>query len=200
MQREFLKGLGLDDEAIEKVMAEHGKDVTAAKQQMSDVEAERDGLKTQLQERDKDIEDLKKNSGTSEELKQQITELQQKNKELETTYQSELAETKKNSAIELALAGAKAKNPKAVKALLDIDKLELTDEGIKGLDEQLQTLQESDSYLFGEETKASNPDPQWGMAGNKTQTPQAKSLAEYSYQELADLKANDPAAFESLTK
>lgn len=166
MQREFLKGLGLDDEAIEKVMAEHGKDVTAAKQQMSDVEAERDGLKAQLSERDKDIEDLKKNSGTSDELKQQITDLQQKNKDLESTYQSELAATKKNSAIELALAGAKAKNPKAVKALLDGDKLELTEEGIKGLDEQLSALQESDAYLFGEEQKSSNPDPQWGSEGN----------------------------------
>lgn len=166
MQREFLKGLGLDDEAIEKVMAEHGKDVTAAKQQMSDVEAERDGLKAQLTQRDADIEDLKKNSGTSEELKQQINDLQQKNKDLESTYQSKLAETKKNSAIELALAGAKAKNPKAVKALLDGDKLELTDEGIKGLDEQLQALQESDAYLFEEEAKASNPDPQWGADGN----------------------------------
>ncbi|HHB1724937.1 TPA: phage scaffolding protein, partial [Listeria monocytogenes] len=64
MQREYLKGLGLEDEVINKVMAENGKDVTAAKQQLSEVEAERDGLKSQLTQRDKDIDDLKKNSGT----------------------------------------------------------------------------------------------------------------------------------------
>ncbi|HFQ5704741.1 TPA: phage scaffolding protein [Listeria monocytogenes] len=199
MQREYLKGLGLEDEVINKVMAENGKDVTAAKQQLSEVEAERDGLKSQLTQRDKDIDDLKKNSGTGEELKKQIEDLQQKNKDLESDYQSEIAETKKNSAIELALASAKAKNPKAVRALLDNDKLELTDEGLKGLDEQLGALQESDAYLFAQESE--NVAPKWGINGNQTNNnPTSKSLADYSYQELADLKTSDPATFESITK
>ncbi|EAC2557577.1 phage scaffolding protein [Listeria innocua] len=199
MQREYLKGLGLEDEVINKVMAENGKDITAAKQQLSEVEAERDGLKSQLTQRDKDIDDLKKDSGTSEELKKQIEDLQQKNTDLESNYQSEIAETKKNSAIELALASAKAKNPKAVRALLDNDKLELTDEGLKGLDEQLGALQESDAYLFAQESE--NVAPKWGINGNQTNNnPTSKSLADYSYQELADLKASDPATFESITK
>ncbi|EHA0864197.1 scaffolding protein [Listeria monocytogenes] len=199
MQREYLKGLGLEDEVINKVMAENGKDITAAKQQLSEVEAERDGLKSQLTQRDKDIDDLKKDSGTSEELKKQIEDLQQKNTDLESNYQSEIAETKKNSAIELALASAKAKNPKAVRALLDNDKLELTDEGLKGLDEQLGALQESDAYLFAQESE--NVTPKWGINGNQTNNnPTSKSLADYSYQELADLKTSDPATFESITK
>ncbi|EAC3296745.1 phage scaffolding protein [Listeria monocytogenes] len=165
MQREYLKGLGLEDEVINKVMAENGKDITAAKQQLSEVEAERDGFKSQLTQRDKDIDDLKKDSGTSEELKKQIEDLQQKNKDLESDYQSEIAETKKNSAIELALASAKAKNSKAVRALLDNDKLELTKEGLKGLDEQLEALQESDAYLFAQESEAV---PKFGFSGNPT--------------------------------
>ncbi|EAE8883110.1 scaffolding protein [Listeria monocytogenes] len=199
MQREYLKGLGLEDEVINKVMAENGKDITAAKQQLSEVEAERDGLKSQLTQRDKDIDDLKKDSGTSEELKKQIEDLQQKNTDLESNYQSEIAETKKNSAIELALASAKAKNPKAVRALLDNDKLELTKEGLKGLDEQLGALQESDAYLFAQESE--NVAPKWGINGNQTNNnPTSKSLADYSYQELADLKTSDPATFESITK
>ncbi|EAG5398894.1 TPA: phage scaffolding protein [Listeria monocytogenes] len=199
MQREYLKGLGLEDEVINKVMTENGKDITAAKQQLSEVEAERDGLKSQLTQRDKDIDDLKKDSGTSEELKKQIEDLQQKNTDLESNYQSEIAETKKNSAIELALASAKAKNPKTVRALLDNDKLELTDEGLKGLDEQLGALQESDAYLFAQESE--NVAPKWGINGNQTNNnPTSKSLADYSYQELADLKTSDPATFESITK
>lgn len=108
---------------------------------------------------------MKKDSGTSEELKKQIEDLQQKNTDLESNYQSEIAETKKNSAIELALASAKAKNPKAVRALLDNDKLELTKEGLKGLDEQLGALQESDAYLFAQESEAV---PKFGFSGNPT--------------------------------
>ncbi|KAF3476525.1 scaffolding protein, partial [Listeria monocytogenes] len=37
MQREYLKGLCSEDAVINKVMAENGNDVTAAKQQLSEV-------------------------------------------------------------------------------------------------------------------------------------------------------------------
>ncbi|MEY6548799.1 phage scaffolding protein, partial [Listeria monocytogenes] len=79
---------------------------------------------------------------------------------------AKLVETRKGAALDLALANAKARNPKAVKALLDNDKLELTDEGLKGLDEQLGALQESDAYLFAQESE--NVALKWGVSGNQT--------------------------------
>ena len=40
------------------------------------------------------------------------------------------------------------RNSKAVSALLDLDKVSLSDKGLEGLDDQLTALKESDSYLF----------------------------------------------------
>ncbi|ENG4426136.1 scaffolding protein, partial [Listeria monocytogenes] len=54
-------------------------------------------------------------------------------------------------------------------------------------------------YLFAQES--GNVAPKWGINGNQTNNnPTSKSLADYSYQELADLKTSDPATFESITK
>ncbi|MDY4307490.1 phage scaffolding protein [Enterococcus mundtii] len=55
---------------------------------------------------------------------------------------------RKNAAIELALTQAGAKNITAVKALLKADELEMTDEGIKGLDEKVATLKKMKVTCF----------------------------------------------------
>ncbi|EAE3852793.1 phage scaffolding protein [Listeria innocua] len=199
MERDFLKELGLEKETIDSIMAEHGKSIQNEKDKVTSAEAERDGLKSQLAQRDDDIEALKTDSGTSKSLKTQLETLQDNYETLKKDSEAKLVETRKGAALDLALANAKARNPKAVKALLDNDKLELTDEGLKGLDEQLGALQESDAYLFAQESE--NVAPKWGINGNQTNNnPASKSLADYSYQELADLKASDPATFESITK
>ena len=60
MNREFLKGLGLEDEVVEKVMAEHGKTVNQTKSDLKAVEEERDNLSTQIKERDTQLKKLDK--------------------------------------------------------------------------------------------------------------------------------------------
>ncbi|EAF8621960.1 scaffolding protein [Listeria monocytogenes] len=163
MERDFLKELGLEKETIDSIMAEHGKSIQNEKDKVTSAEAERDGLKSQLAQRDDDIEALKTDSGTSKSLKTQLETLQDNYETLKKDSEAKLVETRKGAALDLALANAKARNPKAVKALLDNDKLELTDEGLKGLDEQLGALQESDAYLFGQESEKV---PKFGFSGN----------------------------------
>ncbi|MVN68859.1 scaffolding protein, partial [Listeria monocytogenes] len=64
MERDFLKELGLEKETIDSIMAEHGKSIQNEKDKVTSAEAERDGLKSQLAQRDDDIEALKTDSGT----------------------------------------------------------------------------------------------------------------------------------------
>ncbi|EGP2725260.1 scaffolding protein [Listeria monocytogenes] len=163
MERDFLKELGLEKETIDSIMVEHGKSIQNEKDKVTSAEAERDGLKSQLAQRDDDIEALKTDSGTSKSLKAQLETLQDNYETLKKDSEAKLVETRKGAALDLALANAKARNPKAVKALLDNDKLELTDEGLKGLDEQLGALQESDAYLFAQESEKV---PKFGFSGN----------------------------------
>lgn len=47
-----------------------------------------------------------------------------------------------------ALKDSKAKNPKAVKALLDLTKLTFNDDSIEGLEEQLATIKQDNDYMF----------------------------------------------------
>ncbi|MBR4173501.1 MAG: phage scaffolding protein, partial [Clostridia bacterium] len=52
-----------------------------------------------------------------------------------------------------AIASSGAKNKKAVKALLELDKITLEKDGLKGLSEQIEGLKKSCDYLFESETK-----------------------------------------------
>ena len=54
---------------------------------------------------------------------------------------------KKNNAVDMAIMQAKGKNTKAIKALIDMEKVTLKDDGtLEGLD--IEGLKKSDSYLF----------------------------------------------------
>lgn len=60
-----------------------------------------------------------------------------------------------DTALEAALSAAKAKNPKTVKALLNMDGLKLSDGQIIGLKEQLESIQKDNDFLFeGEQQQA----------------------------------------------
>lgn len=65
--------------------------------------------------------------------------------------QADMSKLMFDFALDKALAAAKARNPKAVKALLELDKLKLDGDSIIGLKEQLEPLTTSDSYLFDTE-------------------------------------------------
>ena len=56
MKRKFLEDLGLEKEAIDKIMAENGNDVNAAKADYEAMKQERDTMATQVAERDKQLE------------------------------------------------------------------------------------------------------------------------------------------------
>lgn len=153
MEREYLKGLGLEDEVIGKIMSEHGKGIQAAKGDLSTALTEVESYKEQLAQRDKDILALKDSSGSKKALEEQIAKMELDYKEEKETLQNKIAETKLNSALDLTLTQANVRNPKAVKALLELDKVKLTDNGLEGLDEQITALKEKEGYLFGEGSK-----------------------------------------------
>lgn len=169
MNREFLKELGLSDEQVESIMKEHGKTVNSTKdeldkikQEKQSVESERDTLKSQNDERDKKLEELQNNSEGNEELKATIDELKRANAKEKEELEQQLREQKFNYELDQKLLGHKVRNVKAVRALLDTDTIKMDDEGIKGLSEQIENLQETDSYLFDTENSEggqSTPQP-----------------------------------------
>lgn len=71
----------------------------------------------------------------------------------ETKYNTDIAAVKLDSAVNMALVEAKAKNPKLAKAALDMSIIKLDGEKLTGFTEQLDKLKESDAYLFETETQ-----------------------------------------------
>lgn len=202
MNREELKELGLTDEQIDKVMASHGKVVNSIKDKADKVdglESQIEDYKKQIADRDTQLEELGEKAKGNEELTAQINELKQQNETTKSEYEEKLQQQAFDHKLESTLSGAKVKNVTAVKALLDIDSIKLDGDKLLGLDDQLNNLKEKESYLFEQEEKPNSPtivapgNPNGGQ-------PTTKSIAEMSYQELADLKANNPAQFAELTK
>ena len=118
------------------------------RERLNDKQDKIEMLEEQLDERDNQIEQLKEDTNATEELQNKIEELQEKNEQTEQELQEQLQQQRLESEVEKALLKNNARNPQAVKALLDDESIELTDDGVKGLDEQLENLQETDGYLF----------------------------------------------------
>ena len=152
--KEKLIELGIGEELIKSIMEEQEKELKGyiKKETFEEEQNQVKELKKQLKERNTQLENLKKNSGDNEELKNQITELQKTNVENEQKYQEQLKEFKINSAIENVAVKNGAKNTKALKALLNFEGITVTDEGVIGLNEQIEKLKESESFLFEKET------------------------------------------------
>ena len=101
-------------------------------------------------------------------------------------------------ALSNALANAKAKNAKAVKALLDMDALKLNGDEIIGLKEQLERVKAENSYLFESDKKT--PEvvrPTGGVA--PTQTTE-EAFGKMGYLARLALKRSNPNLYQELTE
>ncbi|MBS5821540.1 MAG: phage scaffolding protein [Enterococcus gilvus] len=183
MKREELKELGLTDEQIGSVMALHGVTVNELNSKVSTAEQQATQYQEQLDKNQSELDDFKAKSKGNEDLEQQVTDLQTRLDQNKTDSEQQIADIKKSSAIDLALTQAGAKNIKAAKALLDGESLELAEDGLKGLDDQLAALKESDGYLFDSNEPAS-PKP-----GNKKATFNGNASSAQNVEEDAFAKA-----------
>ena len=119
MKRDFLKSLNLSDEAIDKIMTENGNDINGLKAKITELEGQVTDYKGQVSDRDKQLESLKNATGDVESLKAQISKLQDENKAAAQGYEAKIKQMQIDNAVNVALSNAKAKNAKAVRALLD---------------------------------------------------------------------------------
>lgn len=153
MTRKQLEDLGLTKEQADSIMKINGDDIENAKgtaaTEIKNLQTEVEGLKTQVGDRDKQLETLKASAGDNADLKKQIEDLQTENATAKANHESELNQLKIDFAVEKALTGAKAKNIKAVKALLELNDAKFDKDGnVKGLAEQIEKLTSGDDTKF----------------------------------------------------
>lgn len=123
----------------------------------SKLKDQKEQLDEQLKTNQTELDGLKESAKGNEELTKQLSDLQAKFDESEKASQAAIAEKEKDFAIQLALKEANALDESIVLGLLDKDTIKVTDEGLKGLSEQLDGLKESKSFLFREIDPESTP-------------------------------------------
>ena len=149
MKRETLKDMGLAAEQVDKIMELNGVDIEKAKGKANELATENTELKAQLKKRDDDLVELRKSVKDNETLSADFKALQEKYKNDRADLEKQVAQVKLTSALDMGLSGAKVRNAKALKGLLDMDAIKLDDAGkLTGLDDQLKAIKKSDPYLF----------------------------------------------------
>lgn len=201
MTRKQLEDLGLTKEQADSVMKINGDDIENAKgtaaTEIKNLQTEVEGLKTQVGDRDSQLETLKASAGDNADLKKQIEDLQTENATAKATHESELNQLKIDFAVEKALTGAKAKNITAVKALLDLKDAKFDKEGnVKGLAEQIEKLtsDEGTKFLF-EAQKQQQNFKGFQPGASAQQKPGAEvDTSKMNYDELCAYLAENPDA------
>ena len=199
MKKEDLLKLGLDEELAEKVAEASAEELKGfiPKQRFDDVNAAKKQLEQDLKSRDDQLNELSKID--AEGLQAKIKELQEANEQAQKEYQEQLKQQQFEFALKEALTGAKVRNVKAVEALLDKEIIKLDGDKLLGLEEQLKSIQESDSYLFDVPTQ----EPQKPHFSSGQHTPPSGGISPevfktMSYKDRIQLKLENPQVYEEL--
>ena len=178
MNKEDLLKLDLSEEQAEKVLSANAEQLKGfiPKSRFDEVNNTKKQLEKDLKDRDVQLENLKNSSGDVETMKQTIENLQRDNKVAKDNFEAELAKFKLESAIDTTLLGSNVINTRAVKALLDMNKIKLDGDVLIGINEQIEALKnaEDSKMLFKvTETKQKEPNfsgvkPREGNTQNST--------------------------------
>ena len=159
LKREMLVEAGIEDKAvIDNIMQAYGAGIENAKSQAkSELQAENETLKQQLEQQTQAINDLQAKEGASAETKQQLEDLKAQFDQYKLDSEANLAQITKTNAVALALKDVGAYNSEDLMKFIDLDKIELGEDGKPVLEETINSLKESSPYLFQAEDKQPNP-------------------------------------------
>lgn len=142
MKRKFLEDLGLEADAVEKIMIEAGKDTTALKAKVDDLTEQLNVKDTTISEKNNKIAELEKVDVEAIKTAEYERGKTEGSKEIEVF--------KKQNALDKALSKYKAKDTGILSKMLDMEKVKYNDkfEIVEGLEDQINSIKESHDYLF----------------------------------------------------
>lgn len=199
LKREMLVEAGIEDKAvIDSLMKAYGSGIENAKAQAkSELQAENDSLKQQLEQQSQALNDLQAKEGASEELKQQLTDLQAKFDTYKTENEANLAKVTKSNAIRLALKDVDAHNSDDLAKFINFDDIELDEAGKPKLDKVIKGLKETSPYLF----KQQNEQPKIFAGGNPSASQNGLTKEDFKrmgINERQELFDKDPELYQQL--
>ena len=132
MKTEELTALGLNDEQVKGVFKLHGTAITALQNELGAANNTIKGLR----------DAAKKFEGVDvDKLRGDLEALQNK-------YDADVGAARLSGALDAALLTAKARDTRAVRPFIDMDRLSLDGDKLLGLEDQLKTLRAEKGFLF----------------------------------------------------
>ncbi len=186
MKRDDIKKIfeSATDEQISAVLNINSADIGAAKKKLED---ERDNYKTQLETAAQKLEGFK--DVNVEELKGQIATLTGDLASQKAAFEQQIADRDFDDLINGEIRSSKAKNVKAVRALLDLDSIRASKNRKDDIAAALKKAKEENGYMFESEEPIDNPDfvgKSSGKAAKKTM----EDISKMPYDEYKEYRQN----------
>lgn len=182
--KKLLEALGGESADVDKVaddlLALHGRSTEKLKTDLAEETKAKETVEQQLTDANKQIQDFK--NLKPEELAKSVEEWQKKYDTAKKEGEDALQDLRFEHRLEADIKEAGGKNPKAIRALLDLQEKKLSKDGkVVGLSDQLEELRKKEAYLF--EPLAENNSDGQSAEGDLTKKPtftqqiEAKSIA-----------------------
>ena len=195
-KEDFLK-LCVDEELAKKLETASQEELKnfIPKARFDEVNTAKNTAEALVKERDGQLETLRNSTGNVDSLKKQIEDLQKDNKAKDEAHAAEIKKLQRETADNELLTAAKAKNNKAVIALLDAIEDTVDIDGYRTKrSEQLEAIKKSDAYLFeAKESKKQVKGAAPGESGNEDGD-KGVDTSKMTYSELAAYMAEHPDA------
>lgn len=180
MKKDALLEFGVSDEIAEKIVSLANDELSGfvPKSRLDKVIEQRDQYKTDYETSVAKMKELADSAKDIDSLKGELATLQETNRQLISDHEAKFSKLAVDHAVEMALVKAEAKNTKAVKALMSdfLAEAKLEGDVVKGLDEAITKVKESDGYLFNTVSSNNNPTghtPRGNGGSNPEQTPRS---------------------------
>ena len=169
MKREFLQNFKVGDqtlpkEIIDAILDENSRDIGTAKAEHADY----DTIKSQLEEAQKTIKGFQDQGADIEAVRKSAKDWEDKYNQAIADHNQKMADMAFDHALESAITGAKGKNAKAIRALLDVETLKGSKNQEADIKSALEGLKKDSGYLFDD---GQTPPPYAGGTGTNTQKP-----------------------------
>lgn len=155
MKKEKLQELGLTEEQIAAVMKENETDITAEQKKTQSAELERDNYKGQLETAQTALKEFE--GIDVKELQGKIQTLTDDMATKEAEYQGKIADMQFTDLLKGEIQKRGGRNEKAIMGILDVDTLKGSKNQSQDIAAALDSIKESDAYLFGSDEPIDNP-------------------------------------------
>ena len=180
MKKEFLKGLGLEDEVIDKIFAENGKDVNAVKAEVDNLKKDLETANGKITDYEKEIGTLKESIGDTEAMQKKIDDLQASIDERKKADEAAAADADMKNRFDTVCGEAKFLNEFTKNGLFNEFKTALADEANK-------TKSDKDIYEAITNGKDNIFEPEGGIPGVVSSTGGSSPVADSDIREIMGL-------------